>query len=763
VITITVEFSKPVKVIGKPTITLETGANDGVAIYASGTGTAKLNFVYTVATGHASADLSYTSASALLLNAGSIRDILGLKATVKLPVPGAKGSLSANAAIVVQTPMAPSVASFVRVAAQAAATSTLPILFDIQFSQPIVSGSFTASDLSNTGTATGVGFFVASSSDNVTFRIQANAAATSGTIIPRLAAGAVLNAAGMTNASAMSASSGVTYSRPVDSVPVNPVPPPAPTPDPPPSPLPDAAVSLGTNLVEVRDYNGEFPFVDAMKSAREWTSTAGGNWNPVPPIPIDQDANGAINSLRPGQWLRTRVVQGPEAEHPGCSALNGEYTIIHDGQLTLTFSGGATIDQAKSIPGRLVVDFDCTQGSLDLAITAMTAGVPMTDMKIIMPGGSCQNDQTLYCKSDAQCGGSRCEMFTTNYQTRPFHPRFLANIKKYSTIRFMDWMQTNNSALAEWVDRPVPENLTYSKKGVPLEVMLQLSNLLGADPWFTIPERASNDFVTKFAQMVQIQMAPGRKAYVEYTNEAWNGAFSSNAYVIGRGNAMNLGGATIYHNGARFYSRRAVEIFNIFTQYLGGTSRLIRVLSGQAANLGVASSILEYNNAFASADAFAIAPYIHLQDLADGVRFYTLADGLTDLARIGVPETMVWIRNHITYLNQIAARPGGKKLNLIAYEGGQHLVSKISVRDDATKQNLQALQDAMNRDPAMKQIYLDYLRGWKAEGGALFMHFNNVHRYSKYGRWGSMEHQFATRAESPKYDALMTFIENGFK
>jgi hypothetical protein len=59
----------------------------------------------------------------------------------------------------------------------------------------------------------------------------------------------------------------------------------------------------------------------------------------------------------------------------------------------------------------------------------------------------------------------------------------------------------------------------------------------------------------------------------------------------------------------------------------------------------------------------------------------------------------------------------------------------------------------------MKTIYQKYLKIWQdAGGGGLFMHFNDIGRYTLFGRWGSRETLQAPRAASPKYDALMEYI-----
>ena len=83
-----------------PTLTLETGGTDAVVNYTTGSGNAnkKLVFNYTVAAPHTSADLDHQSTTALT---GTITDVAGNAANVTLPALTAAGSLSANAAVVV--------------------------------------------------------------------------------------------------------------------------------------------------------------------------------------------------------------------------------------------------------------------------------------------------------------------------------------------------------------------------------------------------------------------------------------------------------------------------------------------------------------------------------------------------------------------------------------------------------------------------------------------------------------------------------------
>jgi len=99
VISIRVNFNRTVIVTGTPTLTLETGASDAVVSYTSGSSTSTLVFDYTVAAGHHTTQLEYTSAGALLLAGGTILDATGNTATLTLPAINSTGSLGFNTLI----------------------------------------------------------------------------------------------------------------------------------------------------------------------------------------------------------------------------------------------------------------------------------------------------------------------------------------------------------------------------------------------------------------------------------------------------------------------------------------------------------------------------------------------------------------------------------------------------------------------------------------------------------------------------------------
>lgn len=101
-VTIPITVNLPVAgtVTGTPLLALNVGAN---ASYASGSGTTNLIFNYTVGSGQNVTNLDYTSANALTLNGGTIKDSGGVDFTLTLPAPGDPGSLGSGRSIVIDT------------------------------------------------------------------------------------------------------------------------------------------------------------------------------------------------------------------------------------------------------------------------------------------------------------------------------------------------------------------------------------------------------------------------------------------------------------------------------------------------------------------------------------------------------------------------------------------------------------------------------------------------------------------------------------
>jgi hypothetical protein len=60
----------------------------------------------------------------------------------------------------------------------------------------------------------------------------------------------------------------------------------------------------------------------------------------------------------------------------------------------------------------------------------------------------------------------------------------------------------------------------------------------------------------------------------------------------------------------------------------------------------------------------------------------------------------------------------------------------------------------------MEQLYLDYLAAWRAHGGELFMHYQDVYLpSSRFGSWGAIEYVGQPTSDTHKYRALQRYID----
>ena len=157
--------------------------------------------------------------------------------------------------------------------------------------------------------------------------------------------------------------------------------------------------------------------------------------------------------------------------------------------------------------------------------------------------------------------------------------------------------------------------------------------------------------------------------YVEYSNEVWNGQFAQAGYATELGLALELS-PDRYEARLGFYAQRSVEIFRQFVAVFGSAERLVRVLAWQSPGVDAAQQVLQWNDAYQQADALAIAPYIGgslgLPDMQDEVAALPV-EAILDRMHAEIPFVMAHVKQHA----RNAAELG---LDLIAYEGGQHLV-----------------------------------------------------------------------------------------
>ena len=495
---------------------------------------------------------------------------------------------------------------------------------------------------------------------------------------------------------------------------------------------------IGSNVATLVDHSVDMPLVDLFKSSRRWLSGSSEAWHDERALDVDE--NGWVRSLKPGQVARTLMLT--QGGHPG-----GEFIVLYDGQGEIEYLNELITDRSR--PGRHVIRAK-KDGAVVINIKKTRADDPVRNIRVLPPGGSCAKDDARWCDPSHPCPSGDCLPFEQTYKERIFHPKFLASMSRYAVLRFMDWMRTNDSTIRNWSERPKLSDATWSHRGVPIEVILSLSTRLRAEPWVNIPHLADDEYVRELASVVREQLPEDYRVWLEYSNEVWNGQFKQHRAV---GSCASAKGENEFKAAIICYSERADQVFRTWRAAFGDSAdRVVRVVGSQAVDPWVSSNILKHAKLYERADALAIAPYfgfIARRKTEAELARLSVDELLSRTEREIIPKTLEFIKGQA----EVAEEYG---LDLVAYEGGQHYSAAEGVENN---EKITALFDAINRHPRMKDLYLQYLKAWSRSGGRLFMHYNNVGAYTKWGRWGLKEYIDQPRADAPKYDGVMEFIE----
>lgn len=481
--------------------------------------------------------------------------------------------------------------------------------------------------------------------------------------------------------------------------------------------------TIGTNLNGLSYYSTELPFLDAFKNSGPWVSGTKDNWNDG--RKLDLDGRGCVRSLKPGQVALTMLFSEVDKFS---GTLARRYVVEYEGTGTLEYAEPAKLVEHGE--HRDVIEIETGEGNATMTLTSTDPKDYLRNIRVT-PEGS---------------GAKPGEMF---------NPEFLESLKGYRALRFGIWMLEGDlkEAARPWKARPTSQDARWWVKGAPVEVMVALSNRVHADPWFSIPHAADDDYVRRFAEAIKKSLNPRLKVYLEYSNEVWNVNFPQTAYAREKGQALGLSrdpDEAMY----RFYAKRAVEIFSIWEQVLG-QERLVRLLSFQFDGMPEYGDeiALSFGDTRKHVDALSIGPYFGGELGADAqaigrVKKMTLDELMRELETISLPYAKAQMLAHAA-----VARKYG--LPMIAYEGGHHLANYSGTEAP----EVEALFNAANRDPRMGAFYTRHLKNWTDAGGGLFMHELDCARCDNGGCWGAVEHLGQPRSAAPKYDALMRFIE----
>lgn len=526
--------------------------------------------------------------------------------------------------------------------------------------------------------------------------------------------------------------------------------------------------NLAWNLGPVSYWSTQQPFLDAMRSAQPWVGHLPGQWGGWGEAEL-----AAAGALDADGWIRrvppevTHVSTMVFAEMPAeMTSFAGRWIARWKGDAQIAFVGAAR--NVRYSPNAATLDFVPGEGAIIIEVRRGS----LRDLTLV---------QDIHLESFDEGA--------------VFHPAFLARIGDAETLRFMDWMRTNNSTLARWDDRPRIHDYSWERRGVPLEILIRLANDTGAEPWFTLPHLADDDFVRRFAEMVRARLRRDLRAWVEYSNEVWNFTFQQAHWAEAQARAR--WGRD--HAWIQFYAVRAAEVMAIWSQvFADAPERIVRVISTQTGWMGLEQDLLEAplwraeNPAnrppWESFDVYAVTGYFNaelhepsrqpmirrwLAESRAAAEAEARARGLTgaalaahvvahrfDLAVARAGEELIDGRHsgrpegtvrHLLdeVLPYHARQAAARGLALVMYEGGTHVVTSPAQHND---RELVAFFAALNHAEAMGAAYRVLLEGWGKITPAPFNAYVAIGAPGIWGAWGALRHQ---DDDNPRWRALM--------
>ena len=480
-----------------------------------------------------------------------------------------------------------------------------------------------------------------------------------------------------------------------------------------------AANLLGVNLSGVEDWSYDRMFADAMRSARRPSDV--GSHLGTPPL----DAKG---------W--------PAADCSivvwhGIANMHGTYRLSLTGQADVsTYWGTATVSNkqynAATNTTTATITYQPTDGSgllLNLRNSRRTPGgllnTGVTDIKLMRP----------------VTPGS-----TTSYDPSVTFTQPLKDlVSKFSVVRMMDNTGSNGAAglNGNWNARRPADYASQAAigaaKGMAWEYAIQFWNETDTDAWVNIPFPADDAYITELATLLKNNLEPGRKLYVEYSNELWNswGPFPANAnYNAALAEVQSNPSSPLNFDGiyptrdssgwslaVRRIALRAVQISNTFRQVFGDEQMMSRVRPVLMSHLewtgGWLAQQLDFMEDYFNNPTYNTTPrpasyYLYgaggsaYQDADWSKGANTTVDDVFNTMPKGFNQ---YLQDD---LNWVAAFG----LKRIAYEGGpslDNLTSNQSVPNSV-------LQAAWG-DPRMRTELVDNHATWSANGGDLLMYF----------------------------------------
>ncbi|CAF1231406.1 unnamed protein product [Didymodactylos carnosus] len=483
----------------------------------------------------------------------------------------------------------------------------------------------------------------------------------------------------------------------------------------------DSQVPVAANLDGLDDWSRSLPYVDLIRQARVWGS-------PAKPW----DANATTDPITGWPTSDFGVVLATNAVDMG-----GIYLLTAQGNAVVTVAGGSSAGRIANktydpSTNRLTAFVVIPQGASQIMLSFVnTSGHGVQNITLLQPNYDLTSQSNI-----------------TNLM--------LTHLSRFSIIRFMDWMATNNNPDVNWNDStPLWWPQYTTPKHNPWDTIPYIVNkfITPVDIWINIPFGATDDYVLQVAQLMLNQLNPSINIYVEYSNEVWNYIFTqasanlrdANVSVLNQGDPLHLAYDNNTNVGYWAFRRTASQIKRISDlfktvfgqQNVGPWKRIRPILAGQSTNPIVITQGLDYiSNVYGPPSNYlhgiAIAPYFDLAQYKTWSNLTTdqVIDGLNSSIQTYLPEQGWSVTGPIGVHGTYAAWYG---LAVHGYEGGPDTASGCG------SCSLQAKINA-TRDGRMTNLCTQFLNGWYRYG---FQPLNwfvaGAIQTTQSGSWGLLE------------------------
>ncbi len=573
------------------------------------------------------------------------------------------------------------------------------------------------------------------------------------------------------------------------------------------------AAPIGINVGAPRELIYSEALIDLFKTAEGWFTSCKYNWTSNRPIDPGCTRNTAFNTREANKLI---------LDQKGWVKSFGQGRVFTSIKKLIHFP-----DHFK--PGRFVLDY---VGAGNINISGSHGHVRVVShspnyIVVDILAGVKRNIQFEVLRTNPRNHMREIRFYRQAHSSivgnSHFRKAYIDKMKAFDIIRFMPWASLRTNLTSTWASSNTADVASYiGPKGIPEELMIDLANKVKADPWFSLPYAANDDYVKNFALYVKNNLHPGATVYLEYSNEVWNEIFQGTGWARKQAlksfpgwqsNFTSRGiteqAANELYLGINYYSKRTVEMCNIWKSVFAGQSGRVKCILSSYVGVPVFSeetlacplmAAQTGQDCGSQVDYFGVAPYFghYMATLNYRSEFTSWANNpswgldmlFEELFNGGVLKLKDVDRNFLSADGEIttdsnqfvnAAPRGGmmqKTINeiassavvakkygipMISYEGGQSIIrydGKNRLQDQRDHKILEFIAKA-NKDPRIEEAYNRYLDAWgQITGGQPILHFSSIVNSGPHAFFGMFESM--NDSSSPKWRAFQRYSRQRF-